>query len=83
MKEQIFYIPVRAGRKAKRIKRLKTVAITILIIAALITLFFILNGLANAWRGYKSIGGEVFVFLIPFIIVVIRDCIHDFINRMK
>jgi hypothetical protein len=73
----------KAKQKSKRLKRFKTAIITILSAAALFIAFFILNGIANAWRGYEAVGGEILVFVLPLIIVTIRDGIHDFINRMK
>ena len=57
--------------------------LAVLIFAASITLFFILNSVAEEIRGYKAVGGEIFALAIPFFIVLLRDLIHDFIDLWK
>lgn len=52
-----------------------------LIVGLLFILFFILNSMAEAERGYKAIGGEGLIFVLPLFIVTIRDTIHEFIDK--
>lgn len=56
---------------------------TILLFIGLIISFIVLNHLGEQWRGYKAVGGEILVFLLPFIIVVVRDNIIDLIDLLK
>lgn len=55
----------------------------VLLSGGLIILFKFLNAVANGWRGYEGVGGEVFVFLLifsPLLIVKLRDTANDFID---
>lgn len=74
------------SRKAKIkefIKRHRKGLKAILITALLFISYFILNAIGEAWRGYKAVGGEVLVFIVPFLIVGARNCIHDLIDLFK
>lgn len=68
----------------KRHRKTLLKAVTaVLMFAGLIILFKFLNAVANGWRGYTGVGGEVFVFLLifaPALIVKLRDSVHDFID---
>lgn len=65
------------------LKRHRKALTAVLLSALLLISFFILNGLAEAERGYKAIGGEVFIFFLPFIIVSLKNCICDLIDTLK
>ena len=73
----------RKGNFKTFIKRHRIALKTILIIALLFILFFILNAVGQAWRGYGAVGGEVFVFLAPFLIVAGKKCFDDLIDLFK
>lgn len=74
------------SRKAKFkafLKRHKRAVKTILITVLVFISFFVLNGVGEAQRGYKAVGGEVLVFIMPFLIIGARNCIHDLIDLFK
>lgn len=76
--------PFSRRRKIKAyLKRHRTGIIATLIIAGLFIVYLYLNGLGEAWRGYSAIGGEAFVFLIPFLVVSIKECVDDLIDLFK
>ena len=64
-------------------KRHRKGVTAILLSALLFISFLFLNRLAEAERGYKAIGGEVFIFFLPFIIVSLKNCICDLIDTLK
>ena len=53
------------------------IGIAIAIIAALIACFSILHNIATAERGYNAIGGEIFIFAVPYIIYAIHRNTKD------
>lgn len=59
------------------LKRNKKPVTTVSIGVVLFICFKVLNHIGNGWRGYEAVGGEVFVFLMPFLIVKLRDLIID------
>ena len=61
-------------------KRHKKALINVLIGVGLFICFVIINRLVNDYRGYKAVGGEVFIFLMPFIIVRLRELVIDIIR---
>ena len=65
------------------VKRHRKAIATILLTVALFISYFVLNRIANAWRGYKAVGGEILVFIIPFLIVALRNCVVDMIDEFK
>lgn len=65
------------------LKRHKKSLINVLIGIGLFICFVIINRLVNEHRGYKGLGGEVFIFLMPFIIVKLRDLVCDLISHIK
>ena len=65
------------------IKRHKKPLINVLIGVGLFICFKILNLIGNDWRGYNAIGGEALIFLLPFVIVKLRDSIHNLIDMLK
>ena len=70
----------KAGIFKRRLKRRRSVILAVLLFAGMFISFFYLNGIANAEREYNAIGGEIFVFISPVIIVCLRDMINDFID---
>lgn len=71
-------------RNNKRaLKRLQRRVITVLIAAAIVCTYFIFDIIADDLRGYNATGGEIMILLIPFIIVVAKDCFDEFINLLK
>lgn len=73
----------RKGKFKAFINRHRTAIKTILIFGLLFISFIILNSIGEALRGYRAVGGEVFVFLAPFLIVAARNCIHEMIDLFK
>lgn len=73
----------RKGKFKAFIERHRIVLKTILITALIFILFYILNAVGQAWRGYGAVGGEVFVFLAPFLIVAGKKCFDDLIDLFK
>ena len=51
-------------------------ALWLLAIIALVAIYQVLHIIATAERGYKAIGGEIFVFIIPFIIYGFKDTLR-------
>ena len=77
------YKELKKGKLKVFLKKHKTAIITILTVVLTFIVYLILNRLGEDWRGYKAIGGEVLVFLAPFLIVCLRDCINDIIDIFK
>lgn len=65
--------------KLLKSKLFKAVIVTVLILIA----FLVLNAIANELRGYKAVGGEILIFLIPFLIFLAVDSWHDVIDALS
>lgn len=62
-------------------KFIRKYGLTILLVAIVLfvtsSLFFSLHEYATAWRGYNALGGEMFVFAIPFVAYVVYRNMKD------
>ena len=63
-------------------KKHKTAFIVILIAILLFISFLFLNALGEAERGHKGIGGEMFVFILPVILISGKKCLDDTIDAL-
>ena len=76
----------RERRKLKFKKGLRArlgVILAVLIVAGVFTLFYVSNSMSEAVRGYKAVGGEFFILLLPVALILARDLLHDFIDLFK
>ena len=55
----------------------------VLIVAGVFGLFFFLNALSEEIRGYKAVGGEIFVIFLPVALIFGRDLIHEVLDIFK
>ena len=64
-------------------KHKKRIIKTAILVILLLIAFLILNMIATAQREYTAVGGEVFVFFLPFLIVACRDSFNKLIDTFK
>lgn len=85
LKRLILKRRVKAFLKKHRdsVKLILTVLKTVIAGAYLLGFYLVLHTLATQQRGYEAVGGEILVFLLPIIIVCVRDGIHDLFDIFK
>lgn len=65
------------------IREHRTVILKVLAAVGLFISFIVFRRLGVAERGNRAIGGEVLIFLLPYVLVTIRNSISDMFNRHK
>lgn len=58
-------------------KNFKKILIAAVVIAAVFIGYDILHNIATAERGYDAIGGEIFIFLLPYLIKTVIETAKD------
>ena len=58
-------------------KNFKKILISTVVIAAVFIGYEILHIIATAERGYDAIGGEIFIFLMPYLIKTAKEAVKD------
>ena len=73
--------------KKRTVKKLIAISILLAIVGAviggLIGAYELLHYFATLERGYEAVGGEIFVFAIPFLIWAVVDCVRDTRKALK
>lgn len=64
--------------KVMKISSKKKLIKWVLISILSVILFVLAHKLATAERTYNAIGGEMFMFLIPFFVWYVQDCVKFF-----
>lgn len=54
---------------------MKKILLLILMAVCLICGYLVVHYLATLERGYNATGGEIFIFLVPFLICAIKDTV--------
>lgn len=70
-------------RNNHKLKRAVRGLLRVLIVGAIIYAYLLINSIADELRGYDATGGEILMFVIPFIIVVGKKCFDDMIDSLK
>lgn len=73
----------RKGKFRAFLEARRRVILGVLLFTLLFILFLYLNGVAEAWRGYVAIGGELMIFLMPFLIIELKEFFDDLIDYFK
>lgn len=67
----------------KKAKKSKKVFPWLEWLIASIVIYCIAAHFADAWRGYKAVGGEIFLLVIPFAAYAIQPVIKDWVALIK
>lgn len=67
----------------KIVKKYKAILLIIAIVAAVFAGYSGLHDIATGVRGYEAVGGEIFVFILPFLIYVTVCNFKDTVNVYK